>query len=99
VIDLQVSFGRRLRSLRLGWGGVAGDQPIALGARVEAVAAQRPPHPIGQQPDAAPGGSGELGGDAGRTEPGVAKGEGGHSLLDELAGGIDHARHPALSRP
>jgi hypothetical protein len=42
---------------------------------------------------------GELGGDPGWPEAGMAQGEGDHTLLDERAGGIGHARHPALPWP
>ena len=38
VVDLQVPLRRRRGPLGLGWGGVAGDQPIALGPGAQAVA-------------------------------------------------------------
>ena len=44
-------------------------------------------------------GSGQLGRDPGWPEPWVAEGEGDHPLLDQWAGGVGHAGHPAFSGP
>jgi hypothetical protein len=99
VIDLQVPLRRRLGPLRLWWGGVAGDQAVALGTGGQAVAAQDPPHPVGRQDNPAPLGPGELGGDPGRPEAGMAEGEGDHPLLDQDAGLIRHPRGPTFAWP
>ena len=73
---VQVPLRRRRGPLGLGWRRVAGDQAIASGPGAEPVAAQHPPYPIGGEPDAAPLGPGEFGGDAGWPEAGMAEGEG-----------------------
>jgi hypothetical protein len=99
MVDVQVPLWQWSGPLQLGRSRVAGHQPIALGAGAEAVAAQHPPHPIGRQHDPAPGGPGQLGGDPGRPEPGMSKGEGDHPLLHQGAGGIGHPRHPSFPGP
>jgi hypothetical protein len=58
-----------------------------------------PATPVRGELDAAPVGSGELGGDPGRPEPRVAEGKGHHPLLHQRAGGGGHARHPPLPGP
>jgi hypothetical protein len=99
VVDVQVAFRERHRPLRRRWSGIAGDQAVALGPGVQAVATQHPPHPLVD--NTIPPHLGRASSAAMRAGPeaGMAQGQGDHPLLDQGAGGIGHVRHPALPWP
>ena len=86
LFGLQVALRLGLAGSRLGRRGVAGDEREAFAAGVEAVAPQHAPDTAGGELDAAPLGPGQLGGDARRSEAGLAEGEGDDALLHERTG-------------
>ena len=94
-----MALGLGFRGCRLGRSGVAGHEAEALTPGVEAVALEDAPDAVVGEPDAAPLRPRQLGGNARRSEAGVAEGEGHDALLDERTGGVGHARLAALAGP
>src|SRR5664280_3452404 len=78
---------------------VARDQPEALRAGVQPVAAEHLPHSVRRDDDPAPLLPGELRGDASGTEAGVSDREGHDPLLDHLRQRVGHLRPTTLPWP
>src|SRR5512132_975054 len=78
---------------------VAGFQRQALGAGVEVEAAQDPVDAVLGDPDRAPLGSAELGGDPPGAKARMAEAEGEDPVLEVGPELVRHPRAPALSDP
>ena len=96
-----MAFGLRFGACRLGGRGVAGHEAQTLVAGVEGVALEDASDAVVGEPDAAPLGACQLGGDARGPEAGLAEGE-GHDALPS-SGGIGPAsqsvRSSSVTRP
>jgi hypothetical protein len=93
-----VALGARI-ARRLVGGGVAGDERVALRARVEPVAAEQLPDAVRRDDDPAPLLAPQLGRDALGAEPRVGDREAQDPLLDHLRELVGHLRAAALPRP
>jgi len=82
---------------RLVGGRVAGDEGEPFGSRVQAVAAEHLPDPVGRDDDAAPLGPGQLAGYALGAETRVGDREAEDPLLDHLRQLVGHPRTAPLS--
>src|SRR5579872_1459622 len=96
-VEVQRFVLRRRLALRLG--GVAGDQPEALDAGSQAVAAQNLEHAAGRDHDTTPHRHPKLGCDSAWTQAGMPQGEADDSLLNPGRQLIGHPGRPALSGP
>src|SRR5438309_12026628 len=79
--------------------GMAGDRRQALGARVQAIAAEHPPDPLLGDPQPAPLLARQLGGDPPGAEARVPERERDHALLEVRPDLVGHPRAPALPDP
>ena len=99
TVHVEMPFGLWLRLLRLRGRGVACDQAETLHPRVQPVAAQDAPHPVGRKADPSPLGTCDLRSYPRRAEAGMAQRECGHPYLHHRGDRVRHAGAPAFPGP